>query len=243
MGNEEFKKGNHAKAIEYYTYATEMDPNNPIFYTNRSFAYFKMGQNEKSLRDALKATKKDPQWAKGFYRAGCAQMELGQHEEAHKSFKSAADIDPKKAEFAMAASKAKAAMMSGMTQAEVLKTEANEHFKSGRVDDAIKGYTNALSCAGPEEASLKADVLANRAACYRQLYEPDNVIADCTEALAINAQHVKAMIRRAQAYESMERYKKALGDFEAACRLAPNMQVAYQGASRIRNAMKKLGMM
>jgi tetratricopeptide (TPR) repeat protein len=34
--------GDHAKAIEMYTYATEMDPNNPIFYTNRSNAYFMM---------------------------------------------------------------------------------------------------------------------------------------------------------------------------------------------------------
>lgn len=38
-GNAEFKAGNHGKAIEYYTYATEMDPKNYIYFTNRLVAF------------------------------------------------------------------------------------------------------------------------------------------------------------------------------------------------------------
>ncbi len=42
QGNEEFRQGNFAKAIEQYTYATECDPKNPIYFTNRSMCYFKV---------------------------------------------------------------------------------------------------------------------------------------------------------------------------------------------------------
>lgn len=250
MGNEEFKKGNHAKAIEYYTYATEMDPKNPIFYTNRSTAYFKMKQFEKSLRDAKKSIKNDPKWAKGYYRMGMALMELDQAEEAMKSFKEATDALAASGgsaammeDFARETLRAKSAMLKGKSQAEILKLDGNELFKNGKIDDAVKAYTKALKLAKADELDCKADILANRAACNRQLYEPDRVIADCSEALQYNAKHVKALIRRAQAYESIEKYKKALADFELASQLAPNTQVAYSGSSRIRQAMKKLGIM
>jgi len=94
LGNEEFKKGNMGKAIEYYTYATEMDPNNPIFFTNRAAAYAHMGKWDKSLRDADKSVKLNPSWEKGFWRKGNAHMELGQFQEAQAAFKQALDLDP-----------------------------------------------------------------------------------------------------------------------------------------------------
>lgn len=250
-GNEEFKKGNHAKAIEFYTYATEMDPKNPIFYTNRSTAYFKMNKYEKSLRDAHKAIKYDPKWAKGYYRCGMALMEMAQPEEAMKMFQQASEIlssTPNSnaamlADFQREALRAKSAMLQGKSEAEILKMEGNDAFKAGKIDEAVKIYTRALKVAKPDEGTCKADILANRAACKRQLYEPADVIKDCTEALTYNENHVKAYIRRAQAYESVEKYKNALADFTKASQLAPNTQVAYQGASRIRQAMKKLGIM
>lgn len=239
-GNAEFKKGNHAKAIEFYTYATEMDPQNPVFYTNRSFAYFKMGAFEKSLRDARKATTKDAKWAKGHYRAGMACMELKAHQEALDFFKAASALDGSNATFASAVASAKAAMMSGMTSSQILKMEGNDFFKSGDIEAAIKSYTNAINAAGSDEKMLKADVLANRAACYRQLYEPDKCIADTTMAIELNPNHVKAYIRRAQSYESVEKYKQSLADFQKAAQLAPNTPVAYQGATRVRRALDQM---
>jgi len=242
-GNEEFKKGNHGKAIEFYTYATEMDPTNHTFFTNRSNAYFKMKNYEKSLRDAQKSVKLNAKWEKGYFRAGEALMALDRAQEALAMYKEACDMCPDNATFADAHVKAKQAMMKGMSAGEIMKTEANELFKKGDQDKAIIAYGKALRACKPEEKELKADILANRAACNRQLYKPDEVIADCTAALELVPTHCKALVRRAQAYESMEKYKKSLADFEMACRISPSMQVAYQGTSRIRQAMKKLGML
>jgi tetratricopeptide (TPR) repeat protein len=241
-GNDEFKKGNHGKAIEYYTYATEMDPNNHIYFTNRSFAYYKMGENEKSHRDADKSVKKNPQWAKGYYRAGMALMELNRAAEAHESFKQAMNIDPSNKDFKAQCVKAKAKMMEGMSVGEILKGEGNDLFKCGDMDNAVKKYTEALEHCKDDEAALKADILANRAACNRQLYQPDLVINDCSEALELVPNHIKALIRRAQAYESVERYKHSLADFEMVCRLSPNTDVAIAGQARVRTALKRMAM-
>lgn len=243
-GNEEFKKGNHSKAIEFYTYATEMDPNNHIYFTNRSNAYFKMKIFDKSYRDATKSVKLNPKWSKGHYRAGLALLELDQPQEALKAFQSALDLDPDNQTYVSEVARAKGAFMKGMSQAEILKTDGNEKFKAGAIDDAIKLYTSAIkACKGEKDNQVKADIYANRAACYRQLYKDQEVIADCTEALKLCPKHVKAFIRRAQGYESMERYQEAFNDYQQATFIAPNTPVAFQGLSRVRSALKSVGRM
>lgn len=243
-GNKYFKEGNHAKAIECYTYATELDPNNPIFYTNRSNAYYLMKNFEKSGRDATKAIQCNEQWEKGHYRLGMALMAQEQYKEALASLKTACDLKPDDASFKNAMAQCKAAMMKGMSQAEIVKNEGNEAFKSGRIEEAVKIYARAIGLCKDTEKDLqiKVDCLANRAACNRQLYLPEECIADCTQALEIDPKHVKCLIRRAQANESMEKYKQALKDFEDATRIGGG-DMAYAGANRVRNSMKGMGLL
>jgi tetratricopeptide (TPR) repeat protein len=242
-GNEEFKKGNHALAIEYYTYATELDPNNSLMYTNRSNAYWQMKSWEKSARDAKKAIEKDSKNVKGYYRLGMALVEMGQLKEAKDAFTQAVALEPKNESFNTALTRCKAAMLKDMSLADQLKSEGNEAYKSGKIEEAVIIYTKAIAACKntPKDIEIKCDCLANRAACRRQLYLPEECIADCTEVLALQPDHFKALIRRGQAYESMEKYQKALDDFVAASRIDPSAKIAYEGAARLRNSMKQFG--
>jgi tetratricopeptide (TPR) repeat protein len=238
LGNIAFKKGDHQTAIENYTYATECDPNNPVFFTNRSTAYYKMEKYDKSLRDADKAIKKDKTWAKGHYRR--AMVLFHQHKkyvEALKSFETAIKLKPKDVTFKNEEAKCKAAYYKTVSQAELTKMEANKLFKKGSIDEAIILYSRALSeCKTTDkELLLKADIYANRALCHKQQYSDKKVIADCTKAIVLNPNHVKCFIRRAQARESLEKYKDALDDFQQANKLAQT-PVAVKGASRCRKA-------
>lgn len=244
-GNDAFKKGDHGLAIEMYTYATELDPNNPIFFTNRSNAYFMMKKYDKSERDARKAVGNNSKWEKGHYRLGMALMAQDKCKEALEAFKTACDLKPDNAAFEKARTDCRAKMMKDMSSAEILKQDGNECFKKGQIEQAVEIYGKAISsCKDTDkDKNIKKDCLANRAACYRQLYRPEECIADCTQALEIDPKHVKALIRRAQAYESMEKYKKALDDFVAAAQADPSAHIALSGANRLRAAMKKLGMM
>ncbi len=49
-------------------------------------------------------------------------------------------------------------------------------------------------------------------ACYKQISNFDGTISDCTAVLEVEPQNVKALVRRAQAFEGVERYRFALQD-------------------------------
>ena len=52
----------------------------------------------------------------------------------------------------------------------------------------------------------------NRAACHKQLSNFEGTISDSTCVLVHKPDDVKALVRRAQAFEACERYKSALQD-------------------------------
>jgi tetratricopeptide (TPR) repeat protein len=239
-GNQFFKAGDFAKAIENYTYATEMDPKNPIFYTNRAAAYEHLKKFDKALRDSLKSVKHDPKWAKGYWRAGNAHMGLEDFKSALDSYKQACQLAPDNEAFKASMGKAKRQLMAGQSAAEITKDEGNELFKKGKIESAIERYKEAISCAGTSETELKikCDIYANLALCYRNLYDNKSAVKACSSALAIDPKHPKALVRRAQAYFGMEKLDEALADYEAAIQAAPSMQSAYQGASTVRQAIR-----
>ncbi len=55
-------------------------------------------------------------------------------------------------------------------------------------------------------------ILNYTTACYKQISNFDGVISDCTAVLEVDPENVKALIRRAQAFEGVERYRFALQD-------------------------------
>lgn len=251
-GNAEFKKGNHGKAIEYYTYATELDPKNHIFFTNRATAYFKMKKYDKSLRDANKSIKLNNDWWKGHLKKAESLLKLERFDEAEAAAKLGGQIFSSRTQFATIEKQARRARMSGMSDAEILKIEGNELFKNGQIDQAVAKYTEAIGCAEsktPEGRAILATVYSNRAACNRQLYLHDKVVKDCTKALKfsdllttdvkVKARLSKIYIRRAQSYESMEQYEQSLEDWMAASRMGGGT-VATAGASRVRNGLRQL---
>lgn len=244
-GNEEFKKGNYEKAIEFYTYATEMDPKNHIFMTNRSLCYASMQKWDKSLRDADKAVALKADWEKGHYRRGVALAKLARYEEAMQAFQKCLDLNPKSADYQAQFNQAKKDLYKGLSEAEILKLEGNEFFKRGKIQDAITAYSSALEKTSEEsekDRQVKADLYANRAACNVQLYEPSKVRDDCNMALRLVPNHVKALLRRGQALESLEKYKDALADFQQALTIDPNNNMALQAIGRIKRSMKSMGM-
>ncbi|EAS34602.3 protein import receptor [Coccidioides immitis RS] len=92
-----------------------------------------------------------------------------------------------------------------------LKAAGNKAFGSKDYNKAIELYGKAILC--------KPDPVyySNRAACYNALSEWDKVVEDTTAAIAMDDEYVKAMNRRANAYEKLEKYGDALLDYTASC--------------------------
>ena len=94
------------------------------------------------------------------------------------------------------------------------KEKGNEEFKNGFYDKALSCYTHALELT-KEDNFDKAIYLKNRAAVYLKQNQYDNVIKDCDEALKISPNDPKALFRRCQALEALQRYEEAYRDARA----------------------------
>lgn len=84
-------------------------------------------------------------------------------------------------------------------------------------EKAIECYTRAiLLCPGKNGEEL-ATFYQNRAAANEMLSNMKNVIADCSAAIIHNKRYLKALLRRAKAYEKEGDLSNALADITAVC--------------------------
>ncbi|KAF4125684.1 mitochondrial import receptor subunit TOM70 [Geosmithia morbida] len=92
-----------------------------------------------------------------------------------------------------------------------LKAAGNKAYGDKSYNKAIDLYSKAILC--------KPDPVfySNRAACHSALSEWDSVIEDTTAAIAMDPEYIKAINRRAAAYEHQKKYSEALLDFTASC--------------------------
>lgn len=92
-----------------------------------------------------------------------------------------------------------------------LKVSGNKAYGSKDYNKAINLYGQAILC--------KPDPVfySNRAACYNALSEWNRVVEDTTAAINMNPEYVKALNRRAHAYEHLEMFSEALLDYTASC--------------------------
>ena len=103
------------------------------------------------------------------------------------------------------------------------KLEADTYYKARDYTEAARVYTEALTLPGCDGV-YRAKVFFNRACAYANTRKDhEKVIQDCTDAIVLDPQYVKAILRRANSYLVVgeeESCHKALRDFETVYRLA-----------------------
>jgi len=102
--------------------------------------------------------------------------------------------------------------MSKLDPKEKIKEEGDAFFKNANFESAIKSYSKCLDSISDKSSDLALKCYNNRAACYKQLSNFEGTISDSTSVLEYKPDDIKALIRRAQAYEACERYKSSLQD-------------------------------
>lgn len=63
-GNDAMKKCEYKEAVEFYSDAIKLDPENHVLYSNRSAAYLKQDCYEDALRDAESTIQFKSKWPK-----------------------------------------------------------------------------------------------------------------------------------------------------------------------------------
>ena len=79
---------------------------------------------------------------------------------------------------------------------------------------------------------------SNRAACYNVLSEWEKVVEDTSAAIAMDAEYVKALNRRAHAYEHLGMFSEALLDYTASCII--DQFKNEQSATSVERLLKKV---
>lgn len=114
-----------------------------------------------------------------------------------------------------------------------MKLEANELFKSGNALKAVEIYTNALHICPTTYTKERAILYGNRAAAKINLDSKKSALDDCTKAIELWPDYVRALMRRAKLCENEDRLEDALADYQRVCELEPSQREAREAVSRL----------
>jgi stress-induced-phosphoprotein 1 len=250
-GNDAFKAKNYTDAITWYTKAIDVDPNceaAAALYSNRAASYAGMGNHAEAVKDGDQCIRVKPAWLKGHYRKGASLEALNRLDDSLKAFEDALRTEPHNEEVQDKVNSLRARIRernektkpAACKTPEEAKVIGNSLFSQGKYEQAQQFYSRAieLSVKANTTDEEKASFYANRAACRQQIHDYKGVIDDANAALAVVPNHVKALLRRAIAYEGLEKWQLALDDFNAVNRLSPGMSNVAQGIMRCQRSLR-----
>ncbi|XP_008933709.1 PREDICTED: mitochondrial import receptor subunit TOM34, partial [Merops nubicus] len=110
----------------------------------------------------------------------------------------------------------------GTERARTLKEEGNELVKKGNHKKAVEKYSESL------KLSQECATYTNRALCYLALQQYQEAVQDCTGALRLEPNNVKALYRRAQAFKELKDYKSSIADIKSLLKTEPKNTAALR---------------
>eukprot|EP01088_Endostelium_zonatum_P020916 TRINITY_DN7943_c0_g1_i1.p1 TRINITY_DN7943_c0_g1~~TRINITY_DN7943_c0_g1_i1.p1 ORF type:complete len:209 (-),score=53.19 TRINITY_DN7943_c0_g1_i1:131-757(-) len=157
QGNKEYSAKNWDGAVEYYTKAIDLQPDNATYYGNRAASQIMLGLYNKALKDSLTALEKDPNFTKAHLRAAKCYFTLGDFPNAKKHYSQVLVSEPSNTE-------AKTNVSNITTILKNIETAKNL-IQSGDFGRALTAIENdiltqfSLSNSAPEVGNLKAKCL------------------------------------------------------------------------------------
>nr|XP_015204828.1 PREDICTED: tetratricopeptide repeat protein 1 isoform X2 [Lepisosteus oculatus] len=114
-----------------------------------------------------------------------------------------------------------------------LKERGNEQFKKGEHSEAEESYTAALRICPVCYSKERSILFSNRAAACLKLDKKEKAISDCTKAIDLNPNYVRAILRRAELYEKTDKLDEALEDYKAVLEKDPTVHQAREACMRL----------
>jgi len=162
-----------------------------------------IGEAQNIAMGLLRSNNQDPD---ALFLRGRALYAQGENEKAITHFRQAASCDP---DFAKAKD-----YMRMVRKLEKLKEGGNAAFKSGRFQEAINTYTEALEV-DPANKNTNSKILQNRALCLTRLKKWTDAVADCDKALELDPSYTKARKTRAKALGEGGNWEEAVREYKA----------------------------
>jgi len=110
--------------------------------------------------------------------------------------------------------------------ADQAKKEADEAFKEGKNEEAVKLYTTAIEQNAANGTSPKHVLLSNRSAAYAKLKKWDKALEDAQSCIECNAGFPKAFSRKGAALKGKGDYTRAAEAYRRVVTMDPDNSVA-----------------
>ena len=195
-GNEFFKAKDYTTAIEWYTKAVDADPQNRVYYSNRSAAHAALRNYEAAAKDGEMCVRCDPDWNKGYFRQATALEGLKRYQDALKVVSTGlarkAVSDDKslvgvRDRIAPLAERERQAAMSNMPTNQRLKEEGNAFFKQREYMKAIEKYQAAIDDPATQNGdAIYISCYNNMAGAKQQLHDHKGVVEASSMVLEVS---------------------------------------------------------
>lgn len=199
---------------------------------------------QRELEETLRMKKVD-----GSIATAEGQLKAGEINEAHRTVDQALRLDPTNTKLNSLMDtirpkyeRLEKERVATLNPSERKKEEGDRKFKNAEFEAALKEYSACLDSITDKSSELALKCYANRAACYKQLSNFDGTIEDCTNVLEHKPDDVKALVRRAQALEAVERYKSAMQDVRQVLAYGPEVcgKASYDLANGMQHRLTRL---
>ena len=194
-----YHRGEYQDAIENYSMAILLDPEDALLYYSRGVANHELHRREKALSDYTEATHKDPSYPDAYAARGLVNYEMERYTEALGDYNRAIEPAPHNEE---------------------------AYYHRGRVYDQLEEYEEALEDydIAIELAPHNEEAYYHRGRVYDQLEEYEEALEDYDRAIHKGRNRADVYMDRGKVKAKLERFKEARSDFDTA--IAKNSKYA-----------------
>jgi stress-induced-phosphoprotein 1 len=240
LGNDEYKKRKFEKALYHYDQAIELNPNEPIYYTNKAIVYLEMREADKAIEacdkavEVCKAGHYDfKKLGKAFAKKASAYVLKHNYDEAIEFFRQSLleNHDDKVKEEMKKVENIKKDLETKSyidpKHAEEHRLKGNDFYNQGKYPESIKEYEEAIK-RDPNQARLHF----NLATALVKMIDYPSALHHIIKCLELDSNYIKAYAKKGDLHFYLKEYHKALEAYEKGLKLDPNNVDCQRGIEK-----------
>lgn len=221
--------GHYNSAISMLERALGLAPGNDRAKMLQANAYIHLKNLGQADRIVSAILRKDSTNTEALYLRGICMYEKGELDRAVDHFKRALRGNPDHA-------KSRLRLKTTKRLADA-KQQGNDAYKTGKYEDALSLYNEALEIDG--ENIVCSKLLCNKGLVLGKLGRHSEAVTAFTAALDVDQQYIKALSKRALAYIELEQFQEAINDCEKACDMDPSDRELRRNLEHAKLELKK----
>ena len=236
QGNFFLKHKQIDRAVEAYTHAIDLAPNNADTYNNSGLAHSIKGNVNHAIEKYNRAIELKPDFAYAYNNRGNAYGAKGDVERAISDYTKAIELKPndagiyynrgviydKKGDHNRAIEDYTKTIQQDPNFAQAYNNRGVTHASRDQIEHAISDYTKAI-----ELKPNVAEVYSNRGNAYSSKGEYNRAIKDYTKAIELKPNVAEVYSNRGNTYSDNGEYDSAIKDHNTAIKLKPDLVEAY----------------